>query len=313
MINEHLSPLQRLRFRLREWRRVAKSKLPYVRRRVHRKLEGSRDDLANAVLAVLPRASAARIHIAKDLHAPLDGDVCLFVSYAAAAALKPHVVAHLSQLMDAGVGVVLAINTDLPLSSVQVPAALMDRLAACVVRQNLGLDFAAWAHAHEVFADRLAPQRLMLVNDSIVGPLDPGAFRSLLQRVRTTDADVIGLTENFDPRYHLQSFFLVFNARALGPLREVFGHLVNLPTKDMVIDVYETRLTLHLAARGLRCVALFPTPARSRHAPPNDTDLRWSALIAAGFPFVKASVLARLHDDPEMRRSVPAALRQAAP
>ncbi len=313
MINEHLSAFQRLRFRLREWRRMAKSKLPYVRRRVHRKLERSRDELANAVLAGLPRASAAHIHIAKDLHRPLDGDVCLFVSYAAVASLKPHVVAHLSQLMDAGVEVALAINTDLPLSSVQLPAELLHRLAACVVRQNLGLDFAAWAHAHELFADRLRPRRLMLVNDSIVGPLDPGAFRSLLQRARASDADVIGLTENFDPRYHLQSFFLVFNTGALGPLRAVFEQLVNLPTKDLVIDVYETRLTLHLAAQGLRCIALFPTPARSRHAPPNDTDLRWSALIDAGFPFVKASVLARLHDDPEMRRSVPEALRPRVP
>jgi hypothetical protein len=313
MLNEHLSPWQRLRFSLREWRRTAKSHLPFVRRRVHRRLEHARDELAQAVLAGLPHASAAALHIVKDLRSGLHGDVCLFVSYAPVATLKPHVLAHLSQLMDAGVDVVLAINTDLPLSTMALAPDLLGRLAACVVRRNVGLDFAAWAHAHAVFADRLHPQRLMLVNDSIVGPLDAQAFRSLLHRVRSTEADVIGMTENFDPRYHLQSFFLVFNAAALGALREVFERLVNLPTKDLVIDVYETRLTLHLAARGLRCVALFPTPARSRHAPPNDTDLRWSALIAAGFPFVKASVLARLHDDPEMQRSVPEALRPSPP
>jgi O-antigen biosynthesis protein len=311
-LSEHLSPWQRLRFTLREWRRTAKSRLPFVRRRVYRKLERARDELAQAVLAGLPPATAAALHIAKDLATPLRGEVCLFVSYAASDTLKPHVPEHLKQLMDAGIDVVLVINTDLPPTAMKLPTELLTRLSACVVRQNLGLDFAAWAHARAAFADRLAPQRLMLVNDSIVGPLDAMAFKSLLERLRGTDADVIGMTENFDPRYHLQSFFLVFNAPALPAVGAVFDRLVNLPTKDMVIDVYETRLTLHLAAQGLRCVALFPTPARSIHAPPNDTDLRWSALLAAGFPFVKASVLDRLHDDPEMIRSVPEALRRRA-
>jgi hypothetical protein len=309
MLDEHLSLLQRLRFALREWRRTAKSRLPYVRRRVHRRLEASRDALAQAVLAGMPRASTARINVVKDLSSPLSGEICLFVSYAPAVRLKPHVAAHLTQLMDAGIHVILAINTDLPLTDIELPAALLERLAACVVRQNTGLDFAAWAHAHAVFADRLAPLRLMLVNDSIVGPLDAGDYRTLLQRMRSAEADVIGLTENFDPRYHLQSFFLVFGPRALGPVQQVFDGLVNLPTKDLVIDVYETRLTLHLAALGLRCVALFPTPARSRHAPPNDTDLRWAALLAAGFPFVKASVIDRLRDDPHLQSKVPPAWR----
>jgi hypothetical protein len=312
-LTEHLTLLERLRFAMREWRRSAKARLPFVRRRVFRRLERARDDLAQTVLTGLSPATAAQLFIAKDLGQPLRGDICLFVSYARSPVLKPHVVAHLSQLMDGGVSVIFAINTDLPLTAMELPPALLDRLAACVVRQNLGLDFAAWAHAHTLFADRLEPQHLMLANDSIVGPLDAAAFRTLLQRVRESQADMIGLTENFDPRHHLQSFFLVFGPRALAPLRNVFDRLVNLPNKDLVIDVYETGLTQHLADQGLRCVALFPTPARSRHAPPNDTDLRWSALIAAGFPFVKASVLDRLRDDPEMRRQVPEALRPSPP
>lgn len=309
MLTEHISWLQRLRFGWREWRRKTKAKLPYVRRRVHRRLQGVHDAMAQAILAGLPAASSAQLHVVKDLAVDLQGDICLFVSHAPTATLKPHVLVHLTQLLDAGVQVILVINTDLPLTQMNLPAGLLARLAAGVVRQNVGLDFAAWSHAHATFAHRLHPKRLMLVNDSIVGPLDAASYQTLLQRIRSSHADVIGLTENFDPRYHLQSFFLVFGERAIAPLNEVFKNLVNLPTKDLVIDVYETRLTLHLLAHGMRCEALFPTPARSRHAPPNDTDLRWAALVAAGFPFVKASVLARLGDDPEMLRTVPEALR----
>jgi lipopolysaccharide biosynthesis protein len=310
MLSEHLSPWQRFKFGLREWRRTAKARLPFVRRRVFHRLERARDELAQAVLAGLPLATVAALHTVKDLAAPLRGEVCLFVSHAPAATLKPHVPVHLTQLMDAGIDVILVINTDLPPEAMEFPPELLARLAACVVRQNVGLDFAAWAHTRAVFADRLEPTRLLLVNDSIVGPLDARVFRALIERVRTAPADVIGMTENFDPRYHLQSFFLVFNAPALSALGAVFDRLVNLPTKDLVIDVYETRLTQHLGTLGLRCVALFPTPARSVHAPPNDTDLRWQVLVAAGFPFVKASVLDRLRDDPQMLRSVPEPLRR---
>ena len=310
MLNEHVPWHARLRLGFREWRRTMKSRLPYVRRREHRILEQRHDALAKVFLGAMAPADTAAISVVKDLAEPLRGDICLFVTHAPSETLKPHVAAHVSQLVDAGVSVILIVNTDLPAASIRVEPALLERLSGCVVRENVGLDFAAWAHAHAMFAKRLAPTRLMLVNDSIIGPLDADRYRSLLLRVRASTADVVGLTESFDPRYHLQSFYLVFNARALEPLRQCFGHVLNLPTKDLVIDVYETRLTQHLAAAGLRCEALFPTPARSRHAPPNDTALRWSALVAAGFPFVKASVVDSLRDDPAMQRLVPEQFRQ---
>lgn len=309
MLNDHISLWQRVLFRLREWRRAGKSALPYVRRRVHRRLERARDELAQAVLEGLPPASAARVDILKDLNGSLVGDVCLFVTYAPVATLKAHVAAHLSELMDGGVAVLLVINTDIAPGDIKIAPALLGRLAACVVRENLGLDFAAWGHLHTLYGHRIQPDRLMLVNDSIVGPLDKPAFQAMLARMRRSDADVIGLTENYERRYHLQSFFLVFSARALGAVTSVLERMVSLPNKDLVIEVYETRLTQFLIDRGLKCVALFPTSARSRHAPPNDTDLRWVALVAAGFPFVKGSVVNRLRNDPELQARVPAEWR----
>jgi Rhamnan synthesis protein F len=305
-----LTWLQRLHYGFREWRRHAKSKLPFVRRRVYRKLEASSEELAHAVLTGLRPATSARLHVLKSPVAPVVGELCLFVSHAPRASLKPHVLAHLSQLLDAGIAVVLVVNTDLPLDGMDIPTPLLARLSGCVVRQNLGLDFAAWAHAHAAFAPYLQPKLVLLVNDSIIGPLDAAAFQVLLERVRSSTADVIGLTENFNPRYHLQSFFLAFGPRALEPLVSVFEGLVNLPTKDLVIAIYETGLTGHMSRLGLRCEALFPTIARNVHAPANDTDKRWQALLSAGFPFVKASVVDRLRDDPHIQRVVPEAWRQ---
>jgi hypothetical protein len=308
-LDQHLSWLQRTHHRVREWRRWAKSKLPYVRRRVYRRVEEHHDEMAAIFLGGMQHADTADIRVLKDLAARPETEVCLFVSHAPRNTLKPHVVAHITQLCDAGLQVVLIVNTDLPLPDMIVEPALLSRLGACLVRQNLGYDFGAWAHARQMFADRMRPRRLLLVNDSIVGPLDEDAYRALLRRVRACPADVVGLTEAFAPRHHLQSFYLVFNERAVAPVLRILSETLNLPTKALVIDAYETRLTQYLASLGLQCVALFPTPARTRHAPPNDTDVRWSALVAAGFPFVKASVLAKFRDDALMRERVPERFR----
>lgn len=300
---------KRLKYKFREWRSRAESTLPYVRRKVHHKLEASGNEVAQVVLAGLRPATSAQLHVLKAPAAPISGELCLFVSHSPRASLKPHVLAHLSQLLDAGIAVVLVVNTDLPLNGMHIPDALLGRLSACVVRQNLGFDFAAWAHAHAVFAAWLQPTLVLLVNDSIVGPLDDAAFRVLLDRLRSSTADMIGLTESFRPRYHLQSFFLAFRPRALVPLRSVLDGTVNLPTKELVIEVYETRLTAHMIELGLRCEALFPTMARNVHARANDPVRRWPALLSAGFPFVKASVVDRLRDDPTLERLVPEAWR----
>jgi SAM-dependent methyltransferase len=123
------------------------------------------------------------------------------------------------------------------------------------VRENLGFDFAAWAHGLTLCA---APglTRLYLVNDSIVGPLDCGAFAALVERVRKSSADVVGLTENTRPLPHLQRFFSSSSAHARWPL----------PTKEQVIDVYETRLTERLRRAGLATEALFPSIQADEHA-----------------------------------------------
>ena len=72
----------------------------------------------------------------------------------------------------------------------------------------------------------------------------------------------------------------------------------------------ETRLTGHMIELGLHCEALFPTMARNVHVLSNDPTNRWQVLLGAGFPFVKASVVDRLRDDPTLERLVPKAWRQ---
>jgi len=288
---------------LRRWRRRLKAALPYVRRREHRLLQQRHDALIAAFDGSATPATSAALHALRPLRVPERGEVCLFVSFADRPQLKRHVVAHLEQLLAEGVQVLLILNTELPPAQLSLDAALLDRLHGAWVRENRGYDFAAWAHAlAECGGVGTDWSRLYLINDSIVGPLDRAAYARLLERVRASDADLIGLTEALAPRRHLQSYWLVLQRAALrsAALQRLFARVLNWPDKSQVIEVYEARLTALAEADGLRCVALFPNLGGDPLAS-DDTSLRWAELVDAGMPFVKGRVIAQRPQDERIR------------
>ena len=291
----------------RAWRRDLKARLPYVRRREHRILQRRYSELIEGLGWTAPAATQARIHAIKPVDADLDGDVCFFVSHAREPRLKKHVRTHIEHLLRSNVRVVLVLNTELAPGQIQIDADLLGQLSGAYVRDNVGFDFAAWAHLYSLCADQ-APRwtRLFLVNDSIVGPLNGADFDRLMQRVRHSADDVVGLTESQMPLRHVQSFFLVFNPKALRhpAVQSAFNRMLSLPSKGQVIDVYETRLTHMLTEQGLRCVALFPPLSDDPHSS-NDTSFRWAELIGAGFPYVKTSILDRFAGSPQIKALVP--------
>ena len=293
----------------RTWRRNAKAALPYVRRREHRILQRRYSELIDGLGWTAPLATQARLQAIKPVTPGLAGEVCFFVSHAPAPRLKAHVKTHIQHLLRAGVKVVLVLNTDRAPEQMVMDAELLNQLSGAFVRENVGFDFAAWAHLYSLCEATQRWTRLFLVNDSIVGPLNPAHFDRLMERVRGSSADVVGLTENQSPLRHVQSFFLVLNPSALqsAVLRRVFQRMLSLPTKGQVIDVYETRLTHVLTQHGLRCEALFPPLSDDPHSA-NDTSFRWAQLIRAGFPYIKTSILNKFAGSAQLKALVPAEL-----
>lgn len=252
-------------------------------------------------------ATDAAMHALKPVEGVLDGDVCFFVSFASEPVLKRNVKIHIEHLIRSGIRVVLVLNTSLQTDQILVDAELLERLSGLYVRENIGFDFAAWAHLHNLLADQVCQwHRLFLINDSIVGPLSHNEFDRLIKQVRSSNADLVGLVESCSPLRHLQSFFLVFNRSALvhPAVQLVFARILSLPSKEQVIDVYETRLTQMLTKQGLQCESVFP-PLTSACESSNDTIHRWEQLITAGFPYIKASLLTKLENNPKIHRFVP--------
>ena len=304
-----MAGFRRFRDAFRRLRKAVKAHLPYVRRREYRLLAERHDALIAAFTTEARPATEAQVAVVKAPDPALADEVCLFATFAPTPGLKPHVPAHVRSLAGAGFAVVLVVNTDLDRRSLSLDPALLDRLAGCIVRENVGFDFAAWAHAYSLAQGLPRCTRLLLANDSVIGPLDERAYATLICRLRASDADMVGLTENRTPRRHLQSYFLAFGPRALASeaFRRAFAGMRSLPTKELVIDAYETSLTRQLERAGLRAEALF-APLYDEPRSGDDTTARWRELVDAGLPFVKASLLRDPRRAEEVRAVVPARL-----
>ena len=294
------------------WRakNYVRSVVPYVKRKKFDRVVREYRELLQ-VIAATPRASNARIRTLKAPSQPVHGDVCLFVTHADRPELKRYVVDYIVQLLDAGIEVVLIANTDIHIDTLHIDPTLMPRLLAAYARENIGFDFAAWSHGLRLSAPDRTFERLYLINDSMAGPLDNRAFLAMIQRVRGSPADVIGLTDNALPRPHLQSYFLVFSRRAQqsDAWKAVFRDALAFTSKEHVIVVYETQVTAILQAAGLSTQCLFPQIESSRDFT-SYVHFRWQELVERGMPFVKASIVRERLDDPEMIALVPEPYRR---
>lgn len=216
-------------------------------------------------------------------------DVCLFVSYAAKPMLKGHVIHHIRALISQGVAVVLVINTDADFA--ELDDLKMPELSGLLVRENKGFDFGAWSHVFKLIEIDSSVERLFLINDSLIGPLTDQMLDALIKKVRASKSDFIGLTANVEPVFHIQSFFLVIGKKLLNDQRFslFFKNLWNLPSKDMVIDFYEKRLTGLVKNLGFEVEVLFDT----RHLQANKSDPVIHSiddLLKMNFPYVKTSM-----------------------
>jgi lipopolysaccharide biosynthesis protein len=213
-------------------------------------------------------------------------EVALFATYSPCGQLKPHVPHYLESLKRQGISVVLIVNTDRPSADPEIDFA--NGIDGLFVRQAEGYDFAAWAHVLRLHPELFGARILYLINDSVIGPMNDATFGEMLTKIRDNGADLIGLTENIERRWHLQSYFLALKNRALSSsaFREFVNGMVSYKDKVDVINELERPLAPTLKAAGLDCEALFPAPDNR-----NPPSFHWKRLLRSGFPFVKVEVI----------------------
>jgi hypothetical protein len=207
-------------------------------------------------------------------------------------------------------------------------------LGELIVRENIGYDFYSWKVGLDTVGDWTGYDRVLLANDSVVGPLRP--MPEILRTGPGSPADFWGMTASHEITPHVQSWFLVFERAALDSpeLAGFWREMTPISDRRSVIVRYELGLSRLLLGAGLRPGAfLHPNrtqfvramrrfekvlrsqPERAawarkisgahsdaqwrevlaRRPPWNPTHVFWDCVLDGGLPFVKLELL---RDDP---------------
>ncbi len=231
---------------------------------------------------------------------------------------------YLKELRKEGFHIVFTSNSPrFPNSSVE---KLKPLVSVILWRRNVGYDFGAFKDGIAEIPDPKSLDMLLITNDSMYGPLQD--FGQLIRNANPNEADLWGITDCWDGRFHLQSYFLLFHPQAIqSPAFSKFWR--NLPyfrRKRWVVRYGEIGLTPFFLSYGVRCKAMFPyrqiantmalkidaylantqgnaDPIRQRYAetiakclrdgiPLNQTHFFWDELLSTSrCPFIKRDLL----------------------
>lgn len=139
----------------------------------------------------------------------------------------------------------------------------MKNIASCgVFSSHGGYDFGSYARAFLIARESGRLQgcdRLILANDSCIGPLFP--LSSMMECMTGRRCDFWGQTSfSFHGRPHVQSYFMVFSRKIIenGTLDEFFASMPVCRSRAEVISSCEIALTEFLVKRGFKWESYVP-------------------------------------------------------
>lgn len=182
--------------------------------------------------------------------------IAVFVHYDRHGQVADYVRYYLEQLNIAGYSVVFVTNS--PKLTTAALTVLQGRAALILRRRNLGYDFGAYRDAQREIPNLSRLDSLILANDSVYGPFQP--LTELLRLADPQQADIWGINDSYEKRYHLQSYFLVLNRTALlsAGLQVFWDRLRYVRSKSFVINFYEVGFSQAALSAGLRLKAICP-------------------------------------------------------
>lgn len=177
----------------------------------------------------------------------------VFVHFDVHGEAAPHVVRHGQALRDVADTSVVVSTADLTDEARQQ----LGGLGHLIERENVGYDFYSWREGLLSVPDWQDYDRIVLANDSVVGPLRP--LPEILHAMDRRGADVWGATLSHQIKTHVQSFFLVFGPRVIRSsfFKAFWAGMIPLHKRSAVIQRYEIGFSHLLATAGFRLGAFF--------------------------------------------------------
>lgn len=185
----------------------------------------------------------------------MSGSAAVFAHFDPGGEVSSYVHRYLAELSTAVDRVVVVSSADLGPPD---RSALADH-GRLIVRENVGYDFSSWRAGLETLGDLSRYDRIVLGNDSVVGPLV--SLREVLSRPPA--ADFWTMTASVEIAPHLQSWFVVYEGALLrtGLVDRFWTGVRPESHRYEVVRRYEIGQSRLFAEAGVRLAPWFvPTP-----------------------------------------------------
>jgi len=223
--------------------------------------------------------------------------LCIVSSFDGESRVRRYLFMLIEAMSSAGFDIVF-VSASAGLSDVDVEK-LGSTCVRVISRENFGYDFYSWKTGMAEYPDYARHAGLLLLNDSVMGPLfDIG---DLVGRLEAFPADIVGMTDSTRFCRHLQSYFVYFKRHVVNSVefRAFFDAVEAEDYKEAIIRRYEVGLS-RLLKKKYTIGALYELEqVREKSgytarplAWTNPTVHLWRELIEDWrFPFLKKSVI----------------------
>lgn len=205
---------------------------------------------------------------------PPSSKICAFVTYSPDGEISRRAAAHAAMWRNEGYQILFVVVLDDMTKHPRIP------FGYGICRENVGHDFAAWARALSEIPLR-ETEVLATVNDSVFAN---ASLSKAIRRAEQSNAQVIGFTENWEGRWHIQSYAVIFKGKCIRSNAFKKFWEPHIGTRQQVIYAYEMPMGKTMRSAGFLVDVLFPIDCKS-----NPTILCAEGLLENGFPYIKKS------------------------
>lgn len=133
---------------------------------------------------------------------------------------------------------------------------------------------------------------LILTNDSVYGPIFP--LTDLYSKMDSKNTDFWGMSINYDPKKHIQSFFYAFRKKVFTDelFQNIFNNVPAILTWEMAINQYELVITSKLSEKFTYCAVIEDLNSVRPMISGNSNPTAWPLdFVQAGAPFIKIKAM----------------------
>lgn len=216
-------------------------------------------------------------------------NLCLFAHFDEKNRISSYVVHHLKSLHELGSDIIF-ISTSKQLSPIEI-AKILPFCIMVIRRKNITLDFGSWRVGLGEIKNLSEYNHLILANDSVYGPIFP--LDEIFAKMNARNLGFWGITSTCEIRYHIQSYFLVFDRNTFESeaFCKFWKHFRFYRGKLRIIEEYEIGLS-SLARDSHWQLGAYIEHSQITLRDVNPTLFYWDRLIEEfRCPFLKTEVL----------------------